>query len=153
MIRRDNKIGEGSCKWRNTVGREDVARPRHASVSCNDLEKAAGSFYSVSRSDDTEMGRSCRVAGDANVKHGGAIHQIGAEAYVGGEVVEAECATAIDGDGNFGREPLRQGRVRQRPAQIRGDGAGVENFLGIQSGERIGMDRNSIVGCDSERGY
>jgi hypothetical protein len=152
MIGRDDKIGEGGCKWRNAAGREDVARPCGASVAGNDLEEPLRSFYCISRRDDTEIGRRRRIAGDADVKYGGAVPQIGAEAYVGGKAVEAQCTAAIDYDGNFRSEPRRQRGVRQRSAQIGSDGAGVENFVDVESGKRIGMDRNSVLSGDCERG-
>jgi hypothetical protein len=98
MMGRDNKIGEGGSKHCCAIRRDYIARPRRGSVSCNDFEKAPSSFYPLSTRDDAEFGRSRRITGDANVKHGSAISQIGAKAHVGGKVVEAECAAAIDGD-------------------------------------------------------
>ena len=152
MIGRDDKAGEGGCKGRCAIRRDYIACSRRMSVAGNDLEEPPRSFYCISRREDTESGRRRRIACDADVKYGGAVRQIGAEAYVGGKAVEAQCTAAIDYDGNFRSEPRRQRRVRQRAAQIGGEAAGVENFLDVEAGEHIGMDRNSILGCDSERG-
>ena len=37
--------------------------------------------------------------------------------------------------------------------QVGGDGAGVENFLDVESGECVGVDWDSILGGDSKRVY
>ncbi len=140
---------------RNVVaaaGRENVAGARVAAGPCDHVEQPQCGLDAVIGRDHAEFGRADAVAANADVKRRPPRRCRGAKAHVGGNAVEVERAAAVDDDGDFGREPVRQRSSGQRIAQIGGERGGVQNFLGIETGERIAQNGNAVVRGDAERG-
>ena len=74
------------------------------------------------------------------------------QSHVGGKPVEVERAAAVDGNRDFGREAGGQRSSREGAAQVSRKLVGVEDFLRVEPGKRVGQNGNTVCRRDIERG-
>ena len=117
-----------------------------------DFKQTPGNFDAVSVGNAAEMGGVPAVATNADAKRCDVIDSFSAQAYVGGNTVETERSAAIDCDRHFGGKSLRQRTLCERNAQIGGKRSGVDDFLGIETSQRIRQNRDAVSSCDAEIG-
>ena len=101
-------------------------------------------------SDGADGGRGLGIATDGDVKV--CATRLRPHPHVGRDRVEVKHSSAIDRDGDFWTNVGGERRRCNRVAQVRGDGAGIGGFSGIQAREWIAQDRWTLAKCQVDAG-
>ena len=134
------EVGDGRTEPCDALRRKNVARARIAATPRNDFEQARGGFDAARPATHAELDRARVVAADADAKRGSAVDRFCAQAHVGGKPLEMSAPPPSIATETLARESWRERRLRERAAQIGGERAGIEDFSGIEPGERIASE-------------
>ena len=145
---RNQQVGDGSTERRRLLrSRERRARARRGRVAPS--RRATASTASTPSAGATAPRSVARrvVAADADTQHHVCRYAARrAQPNVGGESSQDRARRRRRSRPKPLAPSLAAKRaLRQRAAQIGGERAGVENFLGVESGERIAENRNAVL--------
>ena len=139
----DEDVSNPTAKRRRAVRRDDIPCARCGSARRDHAQHAHRRLDRVLGSDGADEARGLSIAADGDVKVCATC--LRPHPHVGRHRVEMKHATAIDRDGNFWTDVGGESRCRNRATQVRGNGARIDRFLGIEARERIGQHRRSFA--------
>jgi hypothetical protein len=145
------KINNSGVERGGATCDDKIACPRGATAACDDFKQSHSRFGPIAWRDRAKLRCACAIAANADTKRDAAMCSLGAQPHIGGKSVEVQCSAAVDRDRDFRREPRGQRGFRQCAAQLGGELPGMQNLLGVESGERVAEHRNAVFRRDIER--